>query len=78
MSWQSPLRRRNFQKIRTTAYAGFEKCPVKMLSCKGEPVRATRIHLQGAGIHITFTSLTLASCLRCRDAADSISRTAKA
>jgi hypothetical protein len=37
-----------------------------------------RIHLHGAGIHITFTSLTLLHDLRCRDAVDSIGSTAKA
>jgi len=48
-------------------------------SCaKRKPVRAIRIHLYGAAIHTTFTSLTLTCHLRRGEAADQVSRTAQA
>src|SRR5260370_42548209 len=48
-------------------------------SCaKRKPVRAIRIHLYGAAIHTTFTSLTLTCHLRRGEAADQVSLTAPA
>jgi hypothetical protein len=49
----------NSQKIRTTAYAGFEIVALKMLCSSRELARAIRIHLIGAVIHFEFTSRTL-------------------
>jgi hypothetical protein len=43
-----------------------------------ELLRTIRIPFRGAGIHFTFTSLTVAFGLRRVVAADSISRTASA
>jgi hypothetical protein len=47
--------------------------PLKMLAGKPEPVRAIRIHLRGAVIHTTFTSLTSICDLRRDDTAYAIS-----
>jgi hypothetical protein len=43
-----------------------------------EPFRAIRIHFCGAGIHFTFTSLTLLRGRRRATATDWIGRTAQA
>jgi hypothetical protein len=41
----------------------------EILGARREPARAIRIHLCGADIHSTFTSLSLVFGLRCGEAA---------
>jgi hypothetical protein len=66
----------SLQKIRTTAYAGFEIVALKMLCSSREPARAIRIHLLGAVIHFAFTSRTLsfAICVAARRLTKSTAR----
>jgi hypothetical protein len=56
------VRNNKLQKIRTPAYTGFEDIDEKFVM--REPFHVIRILVCGAGIHFTFTSLTLAFGLR--------------
>jgi hypothetical protein len=49
------------QKIRLSAHAGFEMAAREIIAPQREPIAARRIHVSGAAIQSTFTSLTLNS-----------------
>jgi hypothetical protein len=64
------------QKIRATAYSGFEGPARKCCCATMEPVGAICIHLYGAAIH--STSFTQLCDLRCGEAVDRVNRSAPA
>jgi hypothetical protein len=75
MPWQSPVTNDKWR------YGPQPATVLKAIDKKfvmREPFGGTRIHVCGAGIHFTFTSLTSSFGLRRAVAADKIDRTARA